>query len=57
MSRFLAAYPQVRLEVVTGDGLVDIVAAWFDAGIRAGQHLAQDMIFVPLAAAALEGSA
>ncbi len=48
MGRFLDAYPEVRLEVTTNDGLVDIVAAGFDAGIRAGQHLAQDMISVPV---------
>ncbi|MFC5476350.1 LysR family transcriptional regulator [Paraherbaspirillum soli] len=46
--RFLAAYPQVRLEVVTDDGLVDIVAAGFDAGIRFGESLARDMIALPL---------
>ena len=48
MGRFLAAYPEIRLEVVTDDELVDIVAGGFDAGIRAGQHLAQDMILVPV---------
>ena len=48
MSRFLAAYPDIELEVVTNDALVDIVAEGFDAGIRAGQHLAQDMIMVPV---------
>lgn len=47
-ARFLAAYPQIRLEVVTDDGLVDIVAGGFDAGIRFGESLAQDMIAVPL---------
>ena len=48
MGRFLDTYPEVRLEIATSDGLVDIVAAGFDAGIRAGQHLAQDMISVPV---------
>lgn len=48
MGRFLAAYPEIKLEVVTNDGLMDIVAEGFDAGIRAGQHLAQDMILVPV---------
>ncbi len=48
MCRFLATYPEIRLEVVTNDGLVDIVAEGFDAGIRAGQDLAQDMILVPV---------
>ena len=48
MGRFLAAYPEIRLEVITDDELVDIVAGGFDAGIRAGQHLAKDMILVPV---------
>ena len=48
MARFLAAYAESKLEVVTDDGMVDIVAGGFDAGIRAGQHLAQDMVLVPV---------
>ena len=48
MGRFLAAYPEVKLEVVSNDERVDIVAEGFDAGIRAGQHLARDMISVPV---------
>ncbi len=48
MGRFLATYPEVRLEVVSDDGLVDIVAEGFDAGIRPGKRLAQDMIAVPV---------
>ena len=44
--RFLEAYPEIRLEVVTQDGLVDIVSEGFDAGIRAGQDLGLDMITV-----------
>lgn len=47
-ARFLAAYPQIRLEVVTDDSLVDIVAQGFDAGIRFGETLARDMIALPL---------
>ena len=48
MGRFLAAYPEIKLEVVTNDEMVDIVAEGFDAGVRAGQHLAKDMILVPV---------
>ena len=48
MARFLAAYPEVELEIVSDDGKVDIVAGGFDAGIRAGQDLGQDMISVPV---------
>lgn len=45
---FLAAYPHVRIEVMVDDRLVDITAVGCDAGIRYGEHLAQDMIAVPI---------
>jgi DNA-binding transcriptional LysR family regulator len=45
---FLKEYPHVRLEVTAEQPLVDIVAAGFDAGVRWGEDLAQDMIAVPL---------
>ena len=45
---FLRAYPQVDLEIVGDSSFVDIVAEGFDAGVRYGEHLAQDMIAVPL---------
>lgn len=45
---FLAAYPQVRLEITGETALVDIVAAGFDAGVRWGESLAQDMVAVSL---------
>jgi DNA-binding transcriptional LysR family regulator len=45
---FLKAYPQIDLEIVSDSAFVDIVAAGFDAGVRYGEHLAQDMIAVPL---------
>jgi DNA-binding transcriptional LysR family regulator len=45
---FLAAYPAVRLEVISETSLVDIVAKGFDAGVRWEESLAQDMIAVPL---------
>jgi DNA-binding transcriptional LysR family regulator len=45
---FLQAYPQVDLDVVAESSFVDIVDAGFDAGVRDGEHLAQDMIAVPL---------
>lgn len=46
--RFLAAYPEIRLEVVAEDGFVDVLAAGFDAGIRYDERLEQDMIAVPI---------
>jgi DNA-binding transcriptional LysR family regulator len=45
---FLKAYPDIRLEVTTEDGFVDMVAAGFDAGIRYDERLEQDMIAVPI---------
>lgn len=48
IDRFLAVHPQVRVEIMVEDRLVDIIAAGCDAGIRYGEHLAQDMIAVPI---------
>jgi DNA-binding transcriptional LysR family regulator len=45
---FLKAYPQIDLEIVSDSSFVDIVATGFDAGVRYGEHLAQDMIAVSL---------
>jgi len=45
---FLRAHPKVELEIVAESGFVDIVDAGFDAGVRYGEHLAQDMIAVSL---------
>ncbi|WP_131120089.1 LysR family transcriptional regulator [Lichenihabitans psoromatis] len=44
--RFAQAYPDVRLEVMVDDGLTDIVAAGFDAGIRPGERVHRDMVAV-----------
>ena len=48
IDRFLIRFPEVRIEIVVEDRLVDITAAGCDAGIRYGEHLAQDMIAVPI---------
>lgn len=48
VAAFLKAYPNVRLEIVAEARLVDIVGEGYDAGVRWGEHLAQDMIAVPL---------
>jgi DNA-binding transcriptional LysR family regulator len=45
---FLAAYPQIRLEVIADDSFVDVLAAGCDAGIRYDERLEQDMIAVPI---------
>jgi DNA-binding transcriptional LysR family regulator len=46
--RFLAAYPDIALEVVTEERFVDVLAAGCDAGIRYEERLEQDMIAVPI---------
>jgi DNA-binding transcriptional LysR family regulator len=45
---FLSAFPQIELEIVAESSFVDIVDAGFDAGVRYGEHLAQDMVAVQL---------
>jgi DNA-binding transcriptional LysR family regulator len=45
---FLAAYPEIRLEIVAEDSFVDVLAAGCDAGIRYDERLEQDMIAVPI---------
>ncbi|WP_425961009.1 LysR family transcriptional regulator [Rhizobium nepotum] len=45
---FLAAYPDIRLEIVTDENFVDIISAGCDAGIRYDERLEQDMIAVPI---------
>lgn len=48
IDRFLEAHPEVKVELAVEDRLVDAIAAGCDAGIRYGEHLAQDMIAVPI---------
>ncbi len=48
LSRFLAAYPDIDLELVIENGLVDIIARGFDAGIRFGDLVERDMVAVPV---------
>jgi DNA-binding transcriptional LysR family regulator len=46
--RFLAAYPEIRLEVTADENFVDVLAAGCDAGIRYEEKLEQDMVAVPI---------
>lgn len=48
LPRFLAAYPDIHFEAVDNDGLIDIVASGFDAGIRFHEQVPEDMIAVPM---------
>jgi DNA-binding transcriptional LysR family regulator len=51
VTRFLDAYPGVNVEIVVNNALVDMVSEGFDAGVRFGNVIAQDMIAVPLGGA------
>ncbi|MCM8737843.1 LysR substrate-binding domain-containing protein [Azospirillum sp. A1-3] len=48
LPRFLAAYPEIRVEVMAEDSFIDVLAAGCDAGIRYDERLEQDMIAVPI---------
>lgn len=43
---FLAAYPDIRVEITVDEGLTDIVTSRYDAGLRFGEKVAKDMIAV-----------
>lgn len=45
---FVLAYPEIQLEIVASDALIDIVEEGYDAGIRFGESLQQDMIALPV---------
>lgn len=48
VASFLKAYPDIRMEITAEDSIIDVFAAGFDAGIRYGERLEQDMIAVPI---------
>lgn len=48
VARFCATHPDVAVELTYDDVFVDIVSAGYDAGVRLGEALQQDMISVPL---------
>jgi DNA-binding transcriptional LysR family regulator len=48
MARFLAAYPELSLEIINNDEMIDIVERGFDAGIRFDGTVPEDMVVVPL---------
>ncbi|WP_395607503.1 LysR family transcriptional regulator [Pseudomonas sp. B22129] len=48
LGEFTRAYPQLRLDVMVEDRMIDIVAEGYDAGIRYGATVPQDMVAVPL---------
>jgi DNA-binding transcriptional LysR family regulator len=48
LAKFLAQYPDIKLEISVDGANVDIVAQQFDAGIRAGDRVDRDMIAVKI---------
>jgi DNA-binding transcriptional LysR family regulator len=48
LTRFLQRYPDISVEVIAETGVIDILAAGCDAGIRYDDRLEQDMIAIPI---------
>jgi DNA-binding transcriptional LysR family regulator len=48
MARFLRTFPELSLEIVDDNGMIDIVGGGFDAGIRFAGSIPEDMVAVPL---------
>jgi DNA-binding transcriptional LysR family regulator len=46
LAKLLPDYPDITVEIINDYGLADIVADRFDAGVRLGEQVAQDMIAV-----------
>ncbi|MCV4341297.1 LysR family transcriptional regulator [Pseudomonas capsici] len=46
LKKFLPRYPAIKVELVSENQIVDIAAQRYDAGVRLGEHLDQDMIAV-----------
>lgn len=50
LSELASIHPNLTVEITTEDGLIDIVRGGYDAGIRLGEMIAQDMVAVRLTA-------
>ena len=50
MKRLLPEYPDIKVEIAIDYGLTDIVAERYDAGVRLGEQIANDMIAVRIGA-------
>jgi DNA-binding transcriptional LysR family regulator len=48
LPRFLLEHPEVSVEVIVEDRLIDLVAGGFDAGIRLGETVQRDMVAIPV---------
>lgn len=50
LPEFLAAYPDIEIELAIDDAFTDIVAQGFDAGVRIGESVERDMVGVRVSA-------
>ena len=48
LANFAALYPEVQIDLTVTDDEFDIVAEGFDAGVRLGEIIEQDMIAIPV---------
>jgi DNA-binding transcriptional LysR family regulator len=48
IASFCQAYPEVEVEIAASKELIDLAAEGFDAGVRLGQFIANDMVAVRL---------
>jgi DNA-binding transcriptional LysR family regulator len=46
LAKLLPEYPDIKVEITVDYGLTDIVAERYDAGVRAGEQVAKDMVAV-----------
>src|SRR6266446_2640914 len=46
LAKILREYPDIKVEIIIEQSLVDIVAERYDAGVRLGEQVAKDMIAV-----------
>ncbi len=46
LEKFLPGYPDIKVEIAINYGLTDVVAERFDAGVRLGEQVDNDMIAV-----------
>ena len=48
IKKLVSDYPDIHVEIIVDQGLTDIVAERYDAGVRLGEQVARDMIAVPI---------
>jgi DNA-binding transcriptional LysR family regulator len=56
LASFVEAYPQIEVDVTVTDEEFDIVQRGFDAGVRLGEVIDQDMIAIPVSADQRQGA-